>query len=112
MADTLSVFRILPVGNIDQAFVKNRRRDQLVAGPRPDRVFRIRIELPELLARRSCEAADPAVALCVDRLNDATDFRDRGRGPLPMQDVFTRRVVFPDKLARFLVEGDDRWCPR
>ena len=46
VADTFAVFRILSVGNVNTVFENHWRRDQFVARPGPDRVFRIGIELP------------------------------------------------------------------
>ena len=63
VADALAVLGILAVGDVDAVLVDDRRRDHLVAGPRPDRVLRVGVELPELLAGERLVAAHPAVAL-------------------------------------------------
>ena len=83
-------------------------RDHLVARLRPDRVLRVGVELPELLAGRRFVAAHPAVALRADHLIDAADLADRRRRPLAVQDAILDRVVFPHQLAGVLVDGDDR----
>ena len=73
MAHTLAVLRVLAVANEDSVLENDRRGNQLVSRLRPFRVFRIGIELPELLAREGLVAADPAVPLGADDLNDAAD---------------------------------------
>ena len=83
-------------------------RDDLVARLRPDRILRVGVELPELLAGGDFVAAHPAVALRADDLIDAADLADRRRRPLAVQDAILDRVVFPHQLAGGLVEGDDR----
>src|SRR5262245_66231291 len=63
MPRTLTVFRVLAVSDVHAVFVNDRRPDQLVARARPDRVLRIGIELPQLLACFGLVPAYPAVAL-------------------------------------------------
>src|SRR6058998_508810 len=63
VADALTVLRILAVADVHAVLVDDRRGDQFVPRFRPDRVLRIRVELPELLAGRRLVAAHPAVAL-------------------------------------------------
>ena len=99
---------VLAVGDVDDVLVDDRRADDLVARLRPDRVLRVEIELPELLAGLGLVAADPAVALADDDLHRVADLADRGRRPLSVQDLLADGVVFPDQLAGRLVDGDDR----
>src|SRR5207244_3134586 len=68
VADTLTVLRILTVSDVDAVLVDDRRADHLVPVLRPDRVLRVRVELPELLAGHRLIAAHPAVALRADHL--------------------------------------------
>ena len=82
--------------------------DQLVARLRPDRLFGVRVELPQLLAGLRLVPAHPAVALRRDDLHDAADRPDRRRRPLAVQNAILDRVVLPDELAGRLVHGDDR----
>src|SRR5258705_10761658 len=50
VANTLTMFRLLTVGDVNSVLVDDGRADDLVAGFRPFRVFRVGIKLPELLA--------------------------------------------------------------
>src|SRR6185436_8949352 len=81
MTDALAVLRVLAVGDVDLVLEDHRRGDHFVAVLRPDRIFRVGVELPELLAGRRLVAAHPAVALRADHLIDAADLPDRRRGP-------------------------------
>ena len=108
MALAFAVLRILSVGDVDLVLVDHRRADDLVAGLRPDRGLRVRVEFPELLAGEDFVTADPAVPLRADDLVDAADFAHRGCGPLAVQDLVADRVVFPGQLPGDLVDRDDR----
>src|SRR3990172_5903711 len=111
MPDAFAVFRILPVCDIHAIPDDDRRSDQFVTGSRPDRVLRIRVELPQLRAVEVV-ASHPPIALRRDDLHDPPDPADRWRRPLPVQDAVLNRVVFPLELTALLRERDDRRSAR
>ena len=97
MADTLAVFGILAVGDVDAVVVDDGRGDELIARLGPDGLGRVGVELPELFAGCGIVAADPAIALRADGLDDVADLADGGGGPLAVQDLlcllYTSRCV-------------------
>ena len=68
VADAFAVLGVLAVGDVHAILEDHRRGNQLVARPRPDRILRVGVELPELLARLRLVPAHPAVALRGDDL--------------------------------------------
>src|SRR5262245_51810227 len=73
MADSFSMFGILPVGNVDLVVEDYRSADQLISGFWPHRILRIAIELPQLLTAHCIIATHPAIALSVHNLNNITN---------------------------------------
>jgi hypothetical protein len=79
VADTFTVLGILSVGDVDDVVFDDRSADDFVARLRPDGVFRIEIEFPQLLAGLGLEAAHPTVALADHDLHGVANFADRRR---------------------------------
>ena len=77
VADTFAMFRVLTVRDVDDVVEDDRGADDLVAGFRLDRVFRVEVEFPELLAGFCLEPAYPAVTLSDDDLHHVANPRDR-----------------------------------
>src|SRR5215510_5892152 len=71
--DAFAMLGVLTVGDVHTILINHRCGDQLVPGARPHRLFRIRIEFPQLLAGFSFVAANPPVALTGDRLQHAAN---------------------------------------
>ena len=116
MPTPFAVLRVLAGAEIDLVVVDDGRADDVVpraaAAQLQDRVLGVDVELPEqlglaVLALVGLEAVDPAVAAAEDHLRHAADDRDRGAGPLAVQDVLAGRVVGPIDLARVLVHRDE-----
>src|SRR4029450_11558759 len=87
MADPFAVLGILSVRDVDGVLVDDRRADHLVARLRPDRVLRVEVELPQLLARLRLVAAHPAVTLADHDLHGIADPADGRRRPLPVENL-------------------------
>src|SRR6478672_1170232 len=98
MADAFTVFRILSVGNVDPVLIDNRCANKFVPRLRPNRIFRVRIKLPELFAGQCFITSNPTVALCVDQLNYTADCSYAWRTPLSMENSVEHRIVFPNKF--------------
>src|SRR5262249_9178537 len=109
VSDAFTMFRVLAVGDIHFVVIDHRCADQLVASLWPHRVFRIAVELPELLSGQRVVTAHPAIALSMNDLNHVADLAHRRGRPLAVQNAIKHRIVFPGQLASIFIKGNQRW---
>ena len=111
VARRLTVLGVLSDADIHLVVVDHRCREDVVPRPAasqdPFGILRIAVELPDDISRRGVEAVDDAVAAGEYHLRATVDLGVGGVRPGAVENVLADEDLFPEELARVLVERDE-----